>query len=457
MSWTRYAARARSSRRGFLRGAGLGAAGLFLSPIFRRLHAEAQGAAAPKRLVIIIEGNGFYGFSRWDRLTMDAPRETAVTDMASELPMVASWAPWRDRVVALHGLANKQGAGQGAGHRAHYYALSCLPYANGSQPGGPSIDAVLGRTLPSDDVVFPVVRLGADEGGRGLVPFNCSTARGTTVASQFDPRAAWLELFGAGAPDAEDRAAFAQQGLLLDSVHRYASSAGARLGGDERWKLDRYLYSIETFERRQAALVARTEQLMACAPDAPGAMEGTGLRTALQFNNAAAALICGLTNVVVLSIGPGLTTFADWGFGGRHSMGHGGGATEHRPGGIAGLIENHDMIANEAASLVTQLEAVPEGDGTMLDNTAVVFINDNGEQHHAKYDTFPVVMLGDFGGRLRSGGRLVEYPNWKQTGARGLAELWRTVAHAMGATGPEIDGFAAGNIGPNDDLLPELL
>lgn len=463
MSWNRFHERRRvaptrkNGRRTFLQGLGLGAGGLFLSPLLGRLGAQAQGDAPPKRLVIVIEGNGFYGFRDWRRLPASAAEITDVTNVAEQLPMVESWSPWRERMVAINGLANKQGTGQFAGHRAHYYALSCMPYSGGGgSPGGPTIDAILGRALADENVVFPVVRLGATDSDWGLTPYNCAADRASPLPIQFDPQAAWIELFGAGSPDTDDRQAFAQQGLLLDSIQRSVSAARSRVTGDESWKLERYLYSIETFQRRQQKLVARADHIASCMPDMPGEIGGPGRRTALQVNNAVGALLCGLTNIVVLSIGPGHTTFGDWGFGGRHSMGHGQGATEQRPGGIQGLIQTHDMIAGELAYLIRELEDTPEGDGSMLDQSAIVYINDNGHEHHSKYDNFPVITLGDLGGELRAGGRLIEYPNHTRDAARGLAEYWRTIGYAMGASGREVDEFAFGNEGPNEGTLAEL-
>lgn len=119
------------------------------------------------------------------------------------------------------------------------------------------------------------------------------------------------------------------------------------------------------------------------------------------------------------------------------------------------LVAIHNNVAGHINDVVERLHEVPEGDGTMFDNTGIVFLNDNGDHHHSKYDNYPVVVVGDFGGELKTDGRLIEYPNRRQSGARGLGQFWNTVCHAMGA--PKDDFGAAGTApsnGPLDELLP---
>ena len=89
----------------------------------------------------------------------------------------------------------------------------------------------------------------------------------------------------------------------------------------------------------------------------------------------------------------------------------------------------------------------------MLDNTLVVWTNENGEQHHARYDRWPVALIGDMGGALRTG-RYVRYPLRGQPGARTLADLWCTVSHTMGV--PR-DDFGAAGLEPVQGPLAALL
>lgn len=120
------------------------------------------------------------------------------------------------------------------------------------------------------------------------------------------------------------------------------------------------------------------------------------------------------------------------GFGGAHSIGHGRGETATRPGGQAAQIEiQAELTQRITEHILLPLASVPEGDGTMRDHTTVIFMNDNAEHHHSKYESWPMYMVGTFEGRVHTGGRRIEFPNRYQPGARGLNQVWNTVCHGM--------------------------
>ena len=108
---------------------------------------------------------------------------------------------------------------------------------------------------------------------------------------------------------------------------------------------------------------------------------------------------------------------------------------------LDGLDLIHNFHAQQIATLCDRLAQVPEGDGTMLDNTLIVWTNDNGEQHHAGYQRWPVVLVAGSNVGLRTG-RYIRYPAKGNPGARPLADLWNTVCHVMDA--PRDDFGAAG-------------
>ncbi len=73
----------------------------------------------------------------------------------------------------------------------------------------------------------------------------------------------------------------------------------------------------------------------------------------------------------------------------------------------------------------------------MLDNTLIVFFSDAGQQHHANYQNFPMLLLGNLGGRIKTG-RYLHYPSYGQSGNRTIGSLYTTLLHA---TGHPRDGF----------------
>jgi hypothetical protein len=95
-----------------------------------------------------------------------------------------------------------------------------------------------------------------------------------------------------------------------------------------------------------------------------------------------------------------------------------------------------------------RLQSIPEGDGSMLDNTLVVFMSDSAERQHSHGTQWPVVLMGSLGGRLKTG-QLVTYPMQAKTVENDYGEsreagiglpdnptlnrLYCTLLHAAGA------------------------
>ena len=83
------------------------------------------------------------------------------------------------------------------------------------------------------------------------------------------------------------------------------------------------------------------------------------------------------------------------------------------------------------AGLVKKLEAVPEGNGTMMDNTVILYLSCAAEGHHSRCWEWPFVMIGDAGGRLKAN-RYVDYPGYGQLGHRTTSNLYPTLLHLAG-------------------------
>jgi hypothetical protein len=153
-----------------------------------------------------------------------------------------------------------------------------------------------------------------------------------------------------------------------------------------------------------------------------------------QFDLAAAALIAGLTNVVTLASGGGGQQYISYaGLGlpiDGHDIGHGHGVNGKTPEECRVIIRQ--FHCKLIAGLAAKLQAVPEGDGTMLDNTLIIYLSDSGEAHHPNLLEWPVILLGNLGGRLKSGNRLLEYPKYGTTGHKTLANLYLAFLHAAG-------------------------
>jgi hypothetical protein len=103
---------------------------------------------------------------------------------------------------------------------------------------------------------------------------------------------------------------------------------------------------------------------------------------------------------------------------------------------VRGLIRGFQL--DNVAKIAAKLAKIPEGDGSMLDNTTIIYFSDVGDKHHASNREWPYIVLGDMGGKLKSAGQYIQYPHKEHPGHHTIASWWLTLLHAAGK--PQ-DGF----------------
>lgn len=395
-------------RRNLLKGVTAGTGGLLLAPLLQKIKAHAAGTdATPKRVIFVLFDNGFHEEGAQPigvPLATDKVKQLALKDLS--LPFdLEPFAPWRDRMTIIQGL---RGFHLSPSHGAGFGALSGLPFSK-DQAKGESIDAAVAKNATT---VFPLLVLGIAAGQSSATAFVSSAwGGGRPIAAQCRPEIAYETLFGSvGAK----RNTFANRKNLLDFVKGDLKLVRSQIAGPERELLDSHLDSLETMTKRQSELSRKYEsgELTRHAPRLPEkpALKMTEIAAA-QCDIAAAALISGLTNVVTITSGLcGLkTTYTGLTNSGVHLIGHGTTDPELMLTGYQVLSRYRRYLAEQLARLLDKLQATPEGRGTMLDNTVLVFTSDSANWQHSGGENWPFVLVGDLSRRLK-GGQFVSYP-----------------------------------------------
>jgi len=462
-----------STRRQFLRNTGLGAGALALGPVLQQLEARAAGVA-PKtpRFVFVVESNGVppkqmapSGIKRGSRRQqpLNGPAEFIDVSLQDrELPhSLQPISAWKDKLTIVQGLSGKVAGG---GHSNNFQALGAFGAGRG-QSGesttvlGPTIDGALAKHLGG---IFPHIGLGISKRLENSVVYSISAiGKNKPLPIMVKPDQAMGTLFGSVA-EGNAKNEFIAKRNLLDFLQDDIKRAEKRLAGPEREQLATYLSTFETLDERQSRLNEIEDTLRKHAPVASDKYTSVVETDRLdaQFDLAAASLISGLSNVVTISSAAGIRDFdiCFTGLGlkkGKHHTGHGGSQN--------GMTwdETYDMIRrfhfDLIARLAKKLESVPEGDGTMLDNTVIVYLSDGAEGHHSRCWEWPVVVLGNAGGKLNAG-RYVDYPGYGQLGHRTTANLYTTFLNLAGSRAERF-GMADPNLKDLDQTGPltELL
>ena len=113
-----------------------------------------------------------------------------------------------------------------------------------------------------------------------------------------------------------------------------------------------------------------------------------------------------------------------------HGIGHGETCNGKTPAEARDIIRLHHTKL--LADLAGKLKAVPEGDGTMLDNTTIIYFSDAGNEHHGNLNQWPYIVLGGSGGKMNIAGRYIRYPKYGQEGQKTIGNWWTTWLNAFG-------------------------
>lgn len=440
------------NRRRFLGGVGLGAAAGLFAPVLSRLHAQTPPA---RRFVFVIQGNGIEGHNfkapgvanaadlstPTAYPTLDAPALAALVGGNGALDL-------RPHSTALLGLSSKIAGGS---HTAQFKALTC------SKDRRQTIDSVLADAVYQDQV-FRALRLGTGAQQNAKLQYNMSYQSAVAqLPIILNPTDAHGYIFGSVSAGPGGQA-FINQGELLSFAAADAQRSLAAFSGSsrERQKIESYISALEELQAEQTRLrdVAGDLQTLAAQENIDvndgGAMNSPHPteRLRAQFDLATAALIGELSDVVVLThsvgsefaythytaprfdplfrIDPDFDGTVPW----RHGVCHGSAVSAAYQAVLDEVIR---VDVELVARLARRLAAVPEGDGTMLDHTAIVLMSDNGDTHHSQAGNWPVLVVGGQGLGLSPGGRTLAYPHWDHAANRRMANLFNTLGYAAGA------------------------
>jgi Protein of unknown function (DUF1552) len=424
-------------RRDVLKTISLGAGATLLAPLLEQIAASASGAEARvtrKRMVFIVQSNGLNpahllpsGVERpkHGRPTNDTVEELSLVDRTLHKAM-EPLASYQDRMTFLQGLSGRIAVSD---HSANQGALGACPANMG--PMLQTIDSAVSELLPG---IFSHVAIGY---GGSIDPMNYSysaSGPGKAVPIICSPDLAFKSLFGS-VVEGMGRQAFDRRTNLLDFMVDDVKRVQSSIASEEKQKLDRYLDAFDSLHQRQQVLLDKADLLRTHAPQLGEKLTSSQSSLILesQFEIATAALLSGLTQVVTLVSGGGgqrFGSFPEFNIPDLHGIGHGN--SYGRTSSEDCFVELRQFHTKLIAELAKKLAESPEGNGTMLDNTLIVYLSDSGEAHHPSLYEWPVVLIGDLGGSLKTRGRYLQLPQYGAKGHRTTANLYCTLLHALG-------------------------
>lgn len=430
------------SRRQFIRGAlGTAVSLPLLSTIGSR--ARAVPPAFPKRLVVFFTPHGVV---KKDWLVSGTETEFTLAGIPAALDPLK-----KDLIVMQNVDMQSADYGPGDTHQEGMGALlggtALLADATGaggrrmdtSEPigwgGGISVDQFIAKSMGAVTKV-PSLELGVindfnQVGGR-IVYLDANKP----VAPTNDPALVFDRLFAAlGADPAGVARIRAERKSVLDAVHKQFARLESRLGKEDVDKLRSHATAVRDLETRLSAPGGYIGGNCSKPSRSTLSPMDVNLYPSLgktQMDLLVMALACDLTRVASLMWShAGPTPSAPW-LGiteTHHQLSHAGDADDDAQKKLSRV---KTWYAEQFAYLVKAMKAIPEGEGTMLDNTVIWWCSEISVGNSHSHRDMPFVLAGSAGGYFRTG-RYVNYPRMDDKGVS-HNNLLVSLCHAMGRT-----------------------
>jgi hypothetical protein len=388
--------RVRISRRTLLQG-------LALPPLVSMFNSTGTAYAAAtdgkkttpieSRFVLWFNGNGVP-----ERYWI--PTETGSNFQLS--PCLRPLAQFRDQLHVLSGLDNAAAAlpGPGNGHHNSMSALMSCTTFTGRGAGGASIDQAIAGKIGGDSR-FRSLQIGVSQESFGeSIQRNMSwSGYDRSLPPEMIPHRLFDRLFGQREEGWVNR-----KRSILDTVREDAQALKTKLPTDDARRVDEHLSSVRDLERSIAGLPPEYRRVD--PPEFDGDMKDWPRIAKIQSDLLAQALITRQTRVAsyMLTKCQGLARFPWLGYTAarHHDYTHQDGKA---PGadGLDGQRILRDICrwhVEEFAYLLGRLRATPEGDGTLLDNTVLLFVHEHAEANSHKNNGLAAIVAGNAGKRL---------------------------------------------------------
>jgi hypothetical protein len=194
---------------------------------------------------------------------------------------------------------------------------------------------------------------------------------------------------------------------ILDIVLEDAQGLKTTLGGDDRRKLDEYLFAIRDVEKRiQATERNNTVKAPATAPSASVPVDFVE-HSHIMFDLMALAFQTDTTRVITMLLGleQSPRNYPEIGITeGHHGLTHHSGDKEK----IEKVTQINEFHIKQFTYLLDKLKATPDGDGTLLDNSMIVYGSALADGNAHQHNNLPTVVAGRGNGTLKPG-RHVKY------------------------------------------------
>lgn len=436
----------RNVLQGMAAGVALGSTSLGSTTLSKREKRGGRGGA-PKRVIFFLQNQGF------DPATcVPAGMKESGSLAGVELPEpISPLEPYKDKLHIINGL---HGQHTSPSHSAFFGALGGYRGGIGVPPAGATIDHVISGQLPETMLPHLCIGMDAIENmiSRPTLATLSAAGAGKPVFMHSNPKLLYQMLFG-GIATGDVKRKFEARSSVFNRIEEIAQQRSTTLPASERERYGGYVDGFREINGLREKLDTVSDHLRKFAPEYDEKFTNPKFETDWHdslLEVGIASLKAGLTNVLTIGSGRG-EIFGSWKGLGIVPAGHNLGHMKQPENPI--WIKIRQYNCRMLVKLIEELESIPEGDGSMMDNTLIVYTSNNADKQHTNGANWPFMLLGDLSGKLKTG------LYTRVGGKRPINALYATLLHAIGAPcdrfnmEKNIAGKYDTHLGPIEDLL----
>ena len=399
------------SRRSVLRGVGAAISLPLLDAMIPAATALAQTAAAGRPRL------GFFYFPHGAIMEQWTPAKVGTDFEVS--PILEPLTAFRDQLTIVSNIGNKPGESRAVHALVPATWLSCVHPKESLAPDMAATADQIAAQHIGQDTAYPSLEVATAQGHgvgsacergygcsySGTLSFRNAT---TPLPIENNPRQLFLRLFGQGDTLEERKFLAGQTSSLLDMISNETASMAKTLGPQDRSTLNDYLDSVREIERR-VHNAAHSDVAALKLPEVPGATsENFDEHLNLMFDLMALAYQGNLTRIQSFMIAAEVSE-QTYGWIGVPDAFHALSHHANDPAKKARLVKIQRYHTDAFAKFVAKLAKMPDGDGTMLDHSLLLYgSNMSNSNMHNQY-TLPTALVGRACGKIK-GGRHINFP-----------------------------------------------
>ena len=410
-------------RRTFLRGVG---ATLALPLLDAMVPALTAAASTVKRMGFMYVPHGSLCWIKGPGNKWTPADEGKMGELS---PILMPLTPFKDQLIIPTNLEHKNAQGNGTDGNAEHSRANATWLTATRPKMTEGADVLLATTADQlaarelcKDTRLPSLELSMEtnfivgncDNGYNCVYMNTMSwsSPTTPLPMEDNPRVVFERLFGDGGSTAEMRAEMRKDRSILDAVGEEMARVQKKLGASNRAKVNDYVDAVREVERRIQKSEAHAGESPLSLPDRPiGIPEGFDEHAKLLMDLQLLAFQADITRVFTFLLGREQNNSHTFPWIGVNEGHH---AVSHLPEN-AEKFEKIAKIDTYHVSLLAYflkgLQAINEGDGTLLDHSMVLYGSGMGNGHHHSHMNLPLVVAGGLGGQLK-GGRHITYPEY---------------------------------------------